>query len=488
MKKNSVLLQLNTRVWFNELKKSFKKVSEPFYLDLIPVSVWQSFKDQGFDVIYLLGVWKVDTLTKDMFDKKNLKEEFDRVLPDWTWEDTCGSPFSINEYVINPVLGNEKTLSALHEKLNSIGLELVLDFVPNHFGLQTPYVERENLFIEEKNFSGSTKDYDVLESSHGKKAIYHGKDPYFPPWEDTFQLDYSSQETRAFMIDQMLSIAKVADGIRCDMAMLLVSRIFQQNWGWKLSGKITEEFWKVAIEKAKAFNPEFTFIAEVYWDMEEELINLGFDYCYDKKLYDSLRDQNFDAVNYCLTRNAYFQDKTTRFLENHDEERAVNVFNDFIYLISMEITYLLPGLKFFHEGQLEGRRIKDSLFLQKRDNEETNEQLKSKYSNLLKIISIYLKNDYSWVANPDIIKHISNIRLPLHIWEWNSIEERKSLIIMLNYTKEDCEIKINEQHNRKIYLLNPDNVSDMKLLGNEPDNLTFTLKTFQILLFKFQQI
>lgn len=486
MKKKSVLLQLNTRTWFNELKKSLENISEPFYLDSIPISIWQSFKDQGFDIIYLLGVWKVDTLTKEMFDKKNLQNEFDRILPGWIWEDTCGSPFSINEYVINPLLGTENTLAIVHKTLNSIGLELVLDFVPNHFGLQTPYVEKNSFFIEEKNFTGSTKDYDVYKTTHGNKAIYHGKDPYFPPWEDTLQLDYSSQETRMFMIEQILSITKVADGIRCDMAMLLVSRIFQQNWGSKFSGQITDEFWKVAIEKVKTFKPDFVFIAEVYWDMEEELINLGFDYCYDKKLYDSLKDQNFDAVNYCLKRNAYFQDKTTRFLENHDEERAVNVFNEFIYNISMKITYLLPGLKFFHEGQLEGKKIKDSLFLQRRTNEEFNSQLKSSYSNLLQIIAGYLKKDYTWRFNPDIIAYISNIRLPLHIWEWYSNKENKSLFILLNYTKEECEINLNNQDNSKIYLLNSENISDKKLVNTELKSDSFGLKSFQMLLFEFE--
>ena len=87
---NQVLLQINTRVWFNEIKDDYTTNPEKFYLDSLPDSVWESFKIRGFDVIYLLGVWQVDKLTDDIFNKKNLKEEFDHFFSGWQWNDTCG--------------------------------------------------------------------------------------------------------------------------------------------------------------------------------------------------------------------------------------------------------------------------------------------------------------------------------------------------------------------------------------------------------------
>ena len=318
MLNNSVLLQIHTRIWVNEIRSKIAPENKHFTLDDIPVSEWQAFKKQGFDIIYLLGVWEVDTLTEDIFKKKNLQHEFDEVLSDWSWEDTCGSPFSIRKYEINPALGNENTLKNLKNVLNGIGLELVLDFVPNHFGLTTEYIAIPNLFMEEKNFSTSTRDYEVYTTSQGKKAIYHGKDPYFPPWEDTLQLDYSSKITKEFMKNQLLVIAEVCDGVRCDMAMLMVNRIIQQSWGSKMHEQLITEFWSDTINDVKSKNPNFTFIAEVYWDMEEEMLNLGFDYCYDKKLFVALRDRNYGYLEYILSKNQHFQNTTVRFLDNHD--------------------------------------------------------------------------------------------------------------------------------------------------------------------------
>lgn len=223
MKNNSILLQINARVWLKEIQEHYFPKSDKIFLSDIPLVVWQQFKDQGFDIIYLLGVWEVDTLTKTMFTKKNLQREFDQVLPGWKWEDTCGSPFSIKNYTINPILGTDNTLTQLKETLNNIGLELVLDFVPNHFGLQSEFVNKEKLFIEAHNFTSSTNDYEVFDTEKGKKAIYHGKDPYFPPWEDTLQLDYSNSSTKQFMKEQLKSVAEVCNGVRCDMAMLIVN-------------------------------------------------------------------------------------------------------------------------------------------------------------------------------------------------------------------------------------------------------------------------
>ena len=428
MKKNSVLLQINTRVWLNELKEHFFPNSDNFFLSDIPFDVWKQFKNQSFDIIYLLGVWEVDTLTKDIFTKKNLQQEFDQVLPGWKWEDTCGSPFSIKNYIINPKLGTDNTLKEVKETLNTLGLKLVLDFVPNHFGLQTEYVTSTNFFIEEKHFSSSTGDYAVIDTLQGRKAIYHGKDPYFPPWEDTFQLDYSSRSTRDFMIEQLKHIAEVCDGVRCDMAMLIVNRIIRKVWGNKLRGNLTSEFWSDAVHEIKQVNPDFIFIAEAYWDMEEELLKLGFDYCYDKKLYDAIRDQNYGAFKYILNRDRSYHEKTVRFLENHDEPRAVTVFNQEKYFLSVIITFSLPGLKFFHQKQFEGYNLKESLFLTKRTEEQENPLIKQYYEILFKVLNIINSNKYEWKNGTDILKQNIEYGRNIYSWEWVSPDVNKKLI------------------------------------------------------------
>jgi hypothetical protein len=51
-----------------------------------------------------------------------------------------------------------------------------------------------------------------------------------------------------------------------------------------------------------------------------------------------------------------FQDKPARFLENHDELRAATAFPSGMHQAVAVVAYLTPGLRFFHQGQLEGQR------------------------------------------------------------------------------------------------------------------------------------
>ena len=478
MIKNPVLLQINTRVWFNEIKDDYTTNPEKFYLDSLPESVWESFKNRRFDVIYLLGVWQVDKLTEDIFNKKNLKQEFDYVFPRWQWNDTCGSPFSINKYAINPNFGNENTLENLKIKLNKIGLKLILDFVPNHFGLQTEYVGTSNFFIEEEHFTSSTREYSVIDTPQGKKAIYHGKDPYFPPWEDTFQLDYSSRTTTDFMKEQLRAIAKVCDGIRCDMAMLIVNRIIRQVWGNKIRGNLTSEFWFDAIHEIKATNPDFTFIAEVYWDMEEELLNLGFDYCYDKKLYDAIRDQNYGTLEYILSRDRSYHEKTVRFLENHDESRAIEVFNQEKYFLSAIITFTLPGIKFFHQKQFEAYTLKESLFLTKRTQEQENPIIKQYYEILFKILQkLKLKNS-KWNNDTDVLKQNIEYGRNIYSWEWKTPVENKKFVVVINFKNQGSLIKLREDIKEIYFFANTDTITTGKILRTDFNDFTFELHPY----------
>ena len=484
MKKNSVLIQINTRTWFNEIKNIFSDQSEPIQLDSLPDTVWNEFKEKGFNALYLLGVWKVDELTDEMIDKKNLKQEFNEVLPNWKREDTCGSPFSIKEYKINPMLGDQNTLKNLKKQLNDLGMDLILDFVPNHFGLQNNYVDIPDLFIEEKNFSNSTRDYEVIETSNGKKAIYHGKDPYFPSWEDTFQLNYTSQNTRNFMLEQLKKIAEVCNGVRCDMAMLLVNRIIQQTWGWKVSNDLETEFWNEAIKEVKEMFPEFTFIAEVYWDMEEELIHLGFDYCYDKKLYDTLRDQNIGTLEYILHKEPSSQEHTVRFLENHDEARAINVFKSEMMFIDAVITYTLPGIKFLHQKQIEGYHLKESLFLLKRSQEKENKELKKLFQTLFQILTMLSRETFNWTLGTNILKEDFDFGTNIYSWEWKNQKNNEKVVIIINFKNKGSLVKLNDKIKELTVYNIYSSIFHRNITKKEENDFVFELKPYGALFLK----
>jgi len=90
----------------------------------------------------------------------------------------------------------------------------------------------------------------------------------------------------------LADIAAQCDGIRCDMAMLMINRIFAATWGRRAGAEPDREFWPEVIDALHADHPDTVLIAEAYWDMESELQNQGFDFCYDKRLYDRIVAQD----------------------------------------------------------------------------------------------------------------------------------------------------------------------------------------------------
>ena len=153
------------------------------------------------------------------------------------------------------------------------------------------------------------------------------------------------------MIGELARIAEQCDGVRCDMAMLVLPEVFERTWGIR-----ADPFWPRATESVRRKHPQFRFMAEVYWDLEWTMQQQGFDYAYDKRLYDRLREGHARPVREHFHAGLDYQDKLARFLENHDEPRAAATFSPDIHEAAAVITFLSPGLRFFHQGQFQGRR------------------------------------------------------------------------------------------------------------------------------------
>jgi hypothetical protein len=164
-------------------------------------------------------------------------------------------------------------------------------------------------------------------------------------------LNYANPALQAARMAELASIAEQCDGLRCDMAMLLLPEVFLRTWGLT-----PEPFWPKAIAAVRRAHPDFSFLAEVYWDLEAELQSQGFDYCYDKRLYDRLRGVDAGAVRAHLHAGLEYQDRLARFLENHDEPRATASLSWPRHQAAAMVTYLAPGLRFFQEGQFDGAR------------------------------------------------------------------------------------------------------------------------------------
>jgi hypothetical protein len=182
-------------------------------------------------------------------------------------------------------------------------------------------------------------------------------------------------------IDELTAIAGKCDGVRCDMAMLLLPEIFQRTWG-----STPEPFWPKAMAAVHAKYPAFTFMAEVCWELEWMLQQQGFDYCYDQRLCDRLRDVHVGPIRDHLLAGLDYQDKLARFLENHDEPRAASEFSWPQHQAAAIITYLCPGLRLFYDGQLEGARVRVPTHLCRGPVEPTNPEIAAFYSKLLQVL------------------------------------------------------------------------------------------------------
>ncbi len=184
------------------------------------------------------------------------------------------------------------------------------------------------------------------------------------------------------MIGELLKIAEQCDGVRCDMAMLVLPEVFERTWGIP-----SQPFWPKATRRVREQSPGFCFMAEVYWDLEWTLQQQGFDYTYDKRLYDRLRDRHARPVREHFRAGLDYQDKLARFLENHDEPRAAAAFPPEVHEAAAVITFLSPGLRFFQQGPVRGPdEARISPHLCREPDEPIDQRLERFYSTLLGVL------------------------------------------------------------------------------------------------------
>jgi hypothetical protein len=311
-------------------------------------------------------------------------QEFAKALPDLEEKDITGSCFSIKDYKVHADFGGEQALADFRTRLHKRGMKLMLDFVPNHTAPDHRWVKQyPDYYIlgREEDLKAEPDNYILLEGTKRNMIYAYGRDPNFPGWPDTLQLDFSNPQLQKAMKDELLGIASKCDGLRCDMAMLLLPDVFEKTWRRPI-----RPFWPSAIEKVRDRFPEFLFLGEVYWDREWEMMQLGFDFCYDKRLYDRVLNPFAPAIKDHLKADLVYQNRLTRFLENHDEPRAAVTFPGGMHLAAAVITYFSPGMKFFHQGQLEGYRVKIPVHLNRGPEETVDTATREMYGKLLALL------------------------------------------------------------------------------------------------------
>ena len=378
-----LLYEVNTRCWLRALSE---ESGTAITLANVPDATLAAWANLGFTHIWLMGVWTTGPRARaEALKHPDLRKAYDQVLPGWRDGDVAGSPYSIGDYQVPSALGGDTGLAAFRQRLHEHGLKLVLDFVPNHVGLDHPWVEeRPELFVQSPAEVPGTF---AQQTRAGVRWLAYGRDPYFAPWTDVVQVDYRRVAARSAMTQLLQSIAGRCDGVRCDMAMLVLNDVFAKTWeSFPIANhpSPSSEFWASAIPVVKETHPGFLFLAEGYWGLEGRLRGLGFDYTYDKSLYDGLVSRDGVGVQrHLLGMPIGMVAGSAHFLENHDEPRIASILSPAEHRAAALLALGLPGMRFLHDGQLSGARRKVPVQLARCAPEPVQAEIQTLYQQLL---------------------------------------------------------------------------------------------------------
>ena len=388
-----VIYEVNTAVWLDELSRA---AGRRVTLADVAAADWDAVTPAGVDAVWLMGVWERSMAGLALATgNAQLQASFRDALPDLRLEDVIGSPYCVRRYVADAAFGGPAALAAARAALAARGARLVLDYVPNHVAPDHAWVrENPELFVrgDEPDIEADPAGWLVAAG----QVLAHGRDPYFPPWPDVVQLNAFAPAVRAATARTLADIAGQCDGIRCDMAMLVINRIFAGTWGSRAGPDPAAEFWPAVIGQLRARHPETVLVAEAYWDLEWELQQQGFDFCYDKRLYDRLIGADAAAVRDHLRAGLSYQSRLLRFLENHDEPRIAARMPAGAERAAAVIIATLPGATLWYEGQFEGRRVRPPVFLSRRPSEPPDIGLAGWYRRLLAAVAAHRVRAGAW--------------------------------------------------------------------------------------------
>lgn len=434
-----VVYEINTWVWLADLSRKYGKRID---LASIPSAEWDAISAYGFDAVWLMGVWERSPAGIAIANQnQGLLADFKRALHDFHSDDNVGSPYCVRRYVVDQHLGGSEALATAREELAKRGMNLLLDFVPNHVAPDHPWVGKHPEYFIRGDSNDARNDPSSFIEINGT-IFACGRDPYFPAWPDVLQLNAFEPGLRQAVIETLTGIARQCDGVRCDMAMLFLNAIFERTWGARAGSQPATEYWTGVISTVKAGHPGFLFIAEAYWDLEWELQEHGFDFCYDKKLYDRLEHSDVENIRLHLCADMAYQNKLLRFIENHDEPRAAATFSSGKLQAVELATATLPGLRLFHEGQFEGRKVRVPVFLGRRPDEPVNEDLQQFSKQLMAAVNQPIFRSGAWnlcgrTGWPD-----NQSFRNLVAWTWRKDEEWYLVAVNLSDSSVQAEIQL----------------------------------------------
>lgn len=417
-RRHPAIYEINTWPWLDALGRRHGRAVT---LGDVPPEEWDALRALGFDAIWLMGVWERSPRSREAARAHaGVRQECQRALPDFSIADITGSPYAVRRYAVDPALGGDEGLAAARAALAQRGLKLVLDYVPNHLAVDHPWVAlHPDRFVQ-----GTAGDLDEGAWFRvGDRVVAHGRDPFFPAWTDTAQVNAFSAGFRRGAVDTLVEIAARCDGVRCDMAMLLLRDVVRRTWGARVGDAPAVEPWAEILTAVRAVRPGFVFLAEAYWDTEWQLQQLGFDYCYDKRLHERILEQDAEGLRAHLGGSLQFQSGLVRFAENHDEVRVAAALDRQWQRLAAVFVTTLPGARLLHDGQLTGARQKLPVQLGRRVDEPSDEDLRAFYRALLREVAhdVYHEGEWAPCATPHDGRHLMG-------WTWRLGAERRLVV------------------------------------------------------------
>jgi len=391
----AVLVAKSTFVWLAQLSKQYGR--EINRLDQIPDEELAKLAARGMNSLWLIGIWERSRASKTI---KQLCGN----------QDAVASAYSLFDYTIADALGGESAYIHLRDRAYAHGVRLASDMVPNHMGIDSPWVvEHPDWFISRQeapypaySFNGPDLSQDgrveiKIEDHYFEQSdaavvfrrrdnqsgetrfIYHGNDGTSFPWNDTAQLDYLNPAVREQVIQTILHVARLFPVIRFDAAMTLAKRHFHRLWfpGPGASGAIPSraeygmsqaefdrcmphEFWREVVDRVAAEVPGTLLLAEAFWLMEGYFVRtLGMHRVYNSAFMVMLRDEDNAKYRSVIKNTLEFDPdimkRYVNFMSNPDERTAIDQFGkgDKCFGVAAMMS-TLPGLPMFGHGQIEG--------------------------------------------------------------------------------------------------------------------------------------
>lgn len=391
----AVLIAKSTYVWLAQLSRQFGRGIN--HLDEIPDEALRTLAERGIDTLWLIGIWERSRASRTI---KQMRGNTDAVA----------SAYSLFDYRIADDLGGDAAYISLRDRAFRHGIRLASDMVPNHMGIDSPWVvEHPDWFLSRYDcpyptytFNGPDLSADgrveikiedhyfdqtdaavvfrrVDRASGETRYVYHGNDGTSFPWNDTAQIDYLNPAAREQIIQTILHVARMFPVIRFDAAMTLAKRHIHRLWfpGPNTSGAIPsrgeygmssqdfdrampEEFWREVVDRVAREVPGTLLLAEAFWFMEGYFVRtLGMHRVYNSAFMVMLRDEDNAKYRVVLKNTLEFDPgimkRYVNFMSNPDERTTIDQFGsgDKCFGVAVMMS-TLPGLPMFGHGQIEG--------------------------------------------------------------------------------------------------------------------------------------